>query len=185
VTLLTGPEATKDRFLDGARNSSVVHYAGHALSDETTASHPRLLLASSAASADSGALDLNELDRNALRHTRLVVLAACRTAAGAVSQTEGALSLSRPLLAAGVPNVVASLWDVDDAVSRRFFVAFHRALLAEGEPLLALQRTQVAFLHDPNPELAQPGTWAGFLAIGGLEPREPARAAVHEATRPL
>jgi CHAT domain-containing protein len=100
-----------------------------------------------------------------LPRTRLVVLAACRTAAGVVSRSEGALSLARPFLAAGVPNVIASLWDVDDALSRRFFVALHRALLADGEPLSALRRVQTAFLRDADPTLAHPRlgaflTWA-------------------------
>lgn len=169
-TLLTGREATKGRFLDSARSSGIVHYAGHAVPDDTLFL-PRLLLAPEAASADSGVLDLRELDGTALPRTRLVVLAACRTAAGVVSRSEGALSLARPFLAAGVPNVIASLWDVDDALSRRFFVAFHRALLADGEPLSALRRVQLAFLREADPTLAHPAAWAAFRALGGLDAR--------------
>jgi len=102
--------------------------------------------------------------------TRVVVLAACRTAAGAVSRVEGALSLGRPFLAAGVPDVVASLWDVDDAASRRFFVSFHRALLEEPDPLLALGKAQIAFLHADDVSLAHPASWAAFICMGGLDP---------------
>jgi CHAT domain-containing protein len=98
-----------------------------------------------------------------------VVLAACRTAAGAVSRVEGALSLGRPFLAAGVPDVVASLWDIDDTVSRRFFVSFHRSLLEEGDPLLALRKAQIAFLHGDDASLAHPASWAGFICMGGLD----------------
>jgi CHAT domain-containing protein len=100
----------------------------------------------------------------------VVVLAACRTAAGAVSRVEGALSLGRPFLAAGVPNVVASLWDIDDAVSRRFFVSFHRSLLEEGDPLLALRNAQIAFIHGDDTSLAHPASWAPFICMGGLDP---------------
>src|SRR6266704_6073099 len=102
--------------------------------------------------------------------TRVVVLAACRTGAGAVSRVEGALSLGRPFLAAGVPDVVASLWDIDDAVSRRFFVAFHRALLAEGDPVLALRKAQIALLRGDDVSLAHPASWAAFICMGGLDP---------------
>ena len=171
ATLLTGREATKAVFLQAARHSTVVHYAGHAIGDDTL-STAHLLFASDALGADSGALYLNELRSGAFLRTRLVVLAACRTAAGDVSRTEGALSLARPFLAAGVPNVVASLWDVDDAVSRTFFVAFHKALLAEGDPLTALHRTQLGFLRDHDPLLAHPATWAGFVSIGGIGTRK-------------
>jgi CHAT domain-containing protein len=100
----------------------------------------------------------------------VVVLAACRTAAGDVSRVEGALSLGRPFLAAGVPDVVASLWDIDDALSRRFFVSFHRALLTDGDPLPALRTAQIAMLRDGDVSLAHPASWAAFICMGGLDP---------------
>jgi CHAT domain-containing protein len=168
--LLTGEAATRAAFLDALRKSDVVHYAGHAAAVTGDPATSRLLLA--AAPGDSGALFLRELPRRGLR-ARLVVLAACRTAAGRVSRTEGALSLSRPFLAAGVPHVVGSLWDADDEVSRTFFVAFHRRLLAGAEPALALRGTQLAILHDGDPTLAHPSTWAGFVSVGAL--RGPSR----------
>jgi hypothetical protein len=60
-----GPEATTTGFLQGARRSTVVHYAGHAIGDE--ASTAQLLFASDAETGDSGALDLHELDAGRLR----------------------------------------------------------------------------------------------------------------------
>jgi len=175
ATLLTGPKATRSEFLLGVRNSSVVHYAGHAVQDSND-SAARLVLAPEAGGADSGVLDLHDLKSGNLSRTRAVVLAACRTGAGEVSRIEGALSLARPFLAAGVPSVVASLWDVDDTTSRRFFVAFHRALLAHGDPLTALNLTQRAFLSDKDPLLAHPATWSAFVAIGGIDAGQPNRA---------
>jgi len=168
--LLLGNRATKVAFLASIRGSDVVHFAGHAATDTDAPSAGRLLFAPDPATADSGALYLHELGRRNLPRTRVVVLAACRTAAGAVSRVEGALSLGRPFLAAGVPDVVASLWDIDDAVSRRFFVSFHRALLVEGDPLLALRKAQIAFLHGDDASLAHPASWAPFICMGGLDP---------------
>ena len=130
----------------------------------------RLLLAPDA--GDSGALSLRDLPFRDLR-AGLVVLAACRSAAGPVSRTEGAFSLGRPFMAAGVPNVVGSLWDVDDEASRTFFVPFHRSLLAGADPARALQATQLSLLHSGDPTLAHPSTWAGFVSLGAL--RTPAR----------
>jgi CHAT domain-containing protein len=69
-----------------------------------------------------------------------------------------------------VPDVVASLWDIDDTVSRRFFLSFHRALLVEGNPLLALRKAQIAFLHSDDASLAHPASWAPFICMGGLDP---------------
>jgi CHAT domain-containing protein len=163
--LLVGGAATKAAFLDALRRSDVVHYAGHATAVATDPARSRLLLAADA--GDSGALDLHGLPWRDLR-AALVVLAACRSAAGTVSRTEGAFSLGRPFLAAGVPNVVGSLWDVDDDVSRTFFVAFHRSLLAGADPARALQSTQLSLLRSGDPTLAHPSTWAGFVSIGAL-----------------
>ena len=111
---------------------------------------------------------LSDLNRQRLRRTRVVTLAACRTAAGPVSRVEGSLSLSRPFLAAGVPDVVASLWDIDDALSRRFFVSLHRALARGEEPLIALRAVQLALLDGPESSLAHPSTWGAFVCTGGL-----------------
>jgi CHAT domain-containing protein len=183
--LLTGSRATKAEFLKRLRESRIVHFAGHGESGDAPWS-ARLLFAPGPTGGDRGALYLHDLWGRTLPRTRLVVLAACHTAAGAVSPLEGALSLARPFLAAGVPSVVGSLWDVDDAVSRRFFVAFHRALLAEGEPLLALRQTQLDLLHDDDPVLSHPASWAGFVAVGGLDPGRLGRVAPSEpGGRPL
>ena len=168
--LLTGWGATKAAFLDGVRFSQVVHYAGHAAAGADAPSAARLLFAPDPRTGDSGALYLRDLGHRSLPRTHVVVLAACRTAAGAVSRVEGALSLGRPFLAAGVPDVVASLWDIDDTVGRRFFGSFHRALLVEGDPVLALRKAQMAFLRGDDESLAHPASWAAFICIGGLDP---------------
>jgi len=168
--LLTGSAATKAAFLKGIRGSQVVHYAGHATASNDAASAARLLFAPDPATGDSGALYLHQLEHRGFPRTRVVVLAACRTAAGTVSRVEGALSLGRPFLAAGVPDVVGSLWDIDDSVSRHFFIAFHRALLTEGDPSLALRKAQLAFLRGDDVSLAHPASWAAFICMGGLDP---------------
>jgi len=165
--LLTGGAATKAAFLDGLRRSDVVHYAGHAVAREDDPAGSRLLLAADPGAGDTGALRLRELPWRGLR-PRVVVLAACRSAGGALTRGEGALSLSRPFLAAGVPNVVGSLWDVDDETSRAFFVEFHRTLLAAADPSAGLRATQLALLRGADEALAHPSAWAGFVSIGAL-----------------
>lgn len=170
VELLTGSGATRKAFLDGMRTSTVVHFAGHASSGANDDSG-RLLLAPDPSRGDTGVLHLHDLAPGKVLRARLVVLAGCRTAAGAISLGEGALSLGRPFLAAGVPSVLAGLWDIDDAVSRRFFADFHRGFLTMGEPLAALRRTQMAFLSSRDPALAHPSSWAGFVCMGGLDRR--------------
>ena len=120
-----------------------------------------------------------EIEHHALPQARLVVLAACGTAAGEASRLEGALSIARPFLAAGVPAVVASLWDADDTTSRRFFVAFHRNLLAVGDPATALRQTQLGFLRERDVTLTHPSAglassaWAGSPSGSSRRPDRP------------
>lgn len=97
--------------------------------------------------------------------TRLVVLSACSTAAGRLSASEGATSLARSFLAAGVPAVVASLWDVDDLAASRLLVKFHRRIRAGDDPVKALRTVQLSELGT-----APPAEWAAFQLIGGLPP---------------
>jgi CHAT domain-containing protein len=69
--------------------------------------------------------------------------------------------------------VVASLWDVDDSASRRFFLEFHRRFLAGADAATAVQETQVALLRGTDPVLAHPSKWAGFVSLGGMVPTGP------------
>jgi len=74
--------------------------------------------------ATSRNLFAREIALQSFPSTQLVVLGACRTTAGRIRRGEGVFSLARPFLAAGVPIVVASLWDVDDRASRRLLSRF-------------------------------------------------------------
>jgi CHAT domain-containing protein len=174
--LLTGSQATKAAFVNGLRESQVVHFAGHATSTSGLSPTSLLLLAPEVSRSSSGTLELRELASLSIPRTRVVVLAACRTAAGAVPSVEGAMSLGRPFLAAGVPTVVASLWDIDDTISRHFFVAFHRALLADAEPALALRDTQIELIRSRDPVFAHPAAWAPFICMGGIDQTKIVRA---------
>ena len=169
ATVLIGPRATKRAFLDTAERYRIVHFAGHALANEQYALLSRLLLARDDP-REAGSLFAHEiLDLN-LATTDLVVLAACRTGAGAIKKGEGPLSLARPFFAAGVPSVVATLWDVSDDASRTLFAAFYRNLRHGAEPVIALRDAQLRLLRDPDANLQSPAAWAPFISVGGVHP---------------
>ena len=170
--LLLDTAATKRAFLTSLDRSDVVHFAGHATEGNTPGSE-HLLLAADQETGAGGTLRVDEIASTQLRRARLVVLAGCRTASGSRSRLEGVLGMTRPFLEAGVPMIVASLWDVDDSASRRFFLEFHRRFLAGGDAATAVREAQVALLRGSDPVLAHPSMWAGFVSLGGLVPNGP------------
>jgi CHAT domain-containing protein len=162
--VLTGETATKRRFVDAAPSHDVVHFGGHAF---VNAEYPLLSRLAFASATGEDPLFAYEISRIVFSNTRLVVLAACSTAVGAVSRGEGAMSVARPFLAAGVPTVVASQWDVDDRATEQLFVEFHRTLSRSGDPVQSLRSAQLALLRGANPAFRLPGSWAPFIVLGG------------------
>jgi CHAT domain-containing protein len=87
------------------------------------------------------------------------------------SVREGTLGVAGSFLAAGTPTVIATLWDIDDAVARRLFLEFHRRYVNGGDAAEALRQTQLAFLEAADPLLAHPASWAGIVHLGAMASR--------------
>jgi CHAT domain-containing protein len=68
------------------------------------------------------------------------------------------------MLAAGVPNVIASRWDVDSAQTRQFIRAFYDALFSGKVAGAALRDAELQLMRDP--ETKHPYYWAAFAAFG-------------------
>jgi CHAT domain-containing protein/tetratricopeptide (TPR) repeat protein len=165
--IVRAADATKRRFLDEFDRYDVVHFAGHGISNTDFPALSRLVFAG----VDGGATDslfAQELAGLRFRRTQVLVLAACQTSGGRVRRGEGVLSLARPFLAAGVPTVVASLWDADDRATRALLVPFHAALREGVPPARALRSAQLAALSGPDASLVPPSTWAGFVVVGAI-----------------
>jgi CHAT domain-containing protein len=163
--MLTRGEATVPEFLQRARDKSIVHFAGHVIANASQPSRSYLLFARS--EEHSGVLDAEELlTRLKLDQTKLVVLSACSSAGGLPVGPEGVAPLVRPLIAAGVPAVIGSLWDVGDATAEELLVSFHRRYEQEGDAAEALRSAQLAMLGSNNPGLQSVLAWAPFQVIG-------------------
>jgi CHAT domain-containing protein len=172
--VLTAEAATRSRFLEALGSHSVVHVAAHAIGSDADPLRSRLLLAPDPARHDPGTLFADELSTRSFDNVRLVVLAACSTASGKISRGEGPLSLVRPFLAGGVPVVVATLWEIEDASSAELLVRFHRGVAAGRAPEEALREAQVAMIGAENDAERGPHTWAAFEVVGGVSAGVPA-----------
>jgi tetratricopeptide (TPR) repeat protein len=153
-----------------AFDTEVVHFGGHALVNDARPSESALVV------WDPGGPGLSAAAIRAshCERTRLIVLAACRSASGQMTRTEGPIGLARAFLAAGGPSVVASQWEVDDRPSSALFRRFHEAYLETGNPAAALRIAQTSMIRSGEPVLRDPRSWAGFVAFGGA-PFAPAR----------
>jgi CHAT domain-containing protein len=117
---------------------------------------------------DDGVWQSYEIYKMKLPRTRLVVLSACQTGIEQQYRGEGAVSLARPFIVAGVPLVVASLWPVDSESTEQLMVSFHRHRTQDHLPTAeALRRAQLELLGGEDTRYRQPYYWAAFTAIGG------------------
>ncbi|HEX7050966.1 MAG TPA: CHAT domain-containing protein [Longimicrobiales bacterium] len=137
----------------------ILHFATHALVDDAGTARTGLVLAPGG--GEDGFVTPGELARLAL-DADLVVLAACRTVRGISVRGEGVQGLTAPLLEAGARAVVASRWDVGDAVSAGFMASFYRAM-ADGLPAgAALRAAKLAALRGGAPV----EDWAAYTLVG-------------------
>lgn len=164
--LLRGAEATVPRFLERAPHYEIVHVAAHAIANPQQPTRSMLLMAPSP--GEPGTLDAQRLlTRLKLQKTRLVVLSACSSAGGLPVGPEGVAPLVRPFLVSGVPAVVGSLWNVDDATAETLLVSFHRNYRQGSDAAEALRAAQLDLLRNTKPGHDEPVlTWAAFQVIG-------------------
>ena len=81
------------------------------------------------ANGEDGVLSARELCDMNLKHIDLIVLSACQTALGVVSD-EGPAGLVRGLKKSGANTLLATLWEVDDQATRLLMTAFYKNLAA-------------------------------------------------------
>ncbi len=172
-----GPAVEKGQWLAAAAGAAVLHIPAHS---EVYDQRPWNSRIRAGADAQGNPLWLVSADIAAVSlDVPLVVLSSCSSAGGQALSGEGMLGLTGAFLAAGPRAVVASLWDVDDAVTAVFMERFYRELAAGRTIAGALTATRQALAAEPA--TGAPGLWAGFVVVGdgspavGLE-RRPSRA---------
>jgi tetratricopeptide (TPR) repeat protein/CHAT domain-containing protein len=92
-----------------------------------------------------------------LEGLRLAVLSACETGLGELTGGEGVQGLQGAFHLAGCPNVVTSLWNVNDKATAALMAKFYHELWANKRPPLeALREAQLTIYRRPDliPDLA-------------------------------
>lgn len=158
--VFTGKQARKSSFRQWVGGASVVHIATHGLVNKLNPEKSGLVFAADSTSGTDPLLYMGEMF-GMKANPSLMVLSACKTGVGVVEKGEGIMALPRGLLVAGVQNVVASLWNVNDKATRPLMVEFYRHLLNGDEYATALQKSKKTCIARGF----MPIDWAGFVLI--------------------
>ncbi|MGW3951622.1 CHAT domain-containing protein [Streptomyces sp. NPDC004752] len=156
ATRLTGAQATADAVRAALASHASAHFACHATSDPDDPSAGHLLLHDGPLSV----LDVSALD---LSHVRLAVLSACETSLGAHRIPDESLHLVSAFQLAGYPQVVGTLWQVNDHVARLVAVDLHQGI-ADGEDVATALHHAVRRCRERYPRT--PTLWAAYLYSG-------------------
>lgn len=171
--VLVKADADEEKVSRSLNSADVIHLAGHSVVNQTTpllSGFPmaRSVQAQNAAKVGDDFLHAYELYQLKLTRPRLAVLSACRTGSGRIYKGEGAISITRPFLASGIPVVVSSLWDVESTTTTELMVNFHRQRKVKKLPTaLALRSAQLEMLHSTQTRHRKPAAWAAFVVVGG------------------
>jgi CHAT domain-containing protein len=158
--VFTGASASEQALKSATlKDFRLVHFATHALVDDWSVARTSMILAPGR--GEDGFLTPDELSRLSF-DADVVVLSACRTAAGEFVGSEGIRGLAAPLLEAGARSIVATQWEVGDAAAARLSADLYRALRA-GEPIIDAARTaRLASRRRGD----SPASWAVLAVIG-------------------
>ena len=111
---------------------------------------------------EDGILLAEEIANLDLSGTGLVVLSACETALGSLSE-QGVDGLQRVLKKAGAGKLVMSLWNVDDKATMLFMTRFYESLLSSNDTAGAFRSAQHFMCSSDI--YSDPYYWAGFILV--------------------
>jgi CHAT domain-containing protein len=156
-TLLAGENAQRKAMLEELKHAEVLHFAGHAV---VASGGGALVLSSAQDSGDGRLLWARDIPRESLADLQLAVLAACSTNWIADGDTQSGSGIARSFLLAGVPQVIASRWDVDSRATAVLMKAFYERLPAAASVEVAWSAA-IRQLRDQR-TFAHPYYWAAF-----------------------
>ncbi len=163
-------EASEENFKKNIEKYKLIHIASHSFTNDL---YPNLSGIAFSQPDTNKMNDLNDEDgilyagetyNLNLSNANLLVLSSCKSGLGKLILGEGFLSLSRGFLYSGVPNIVFSLWDVQDEQTKDLMIQFYKNILDGKSYTEALRKAKLALIK--NPKTASPKYWGAWLLVG-------------------
>jgi CHAT domain-containing protein len=163
--VFTGPAAREEVAKSEAPKYRIIQFATHGIINDVSPMYSHLVLAQDDKDPNEDGLleawELKDLDLKA----DMVILSACDTARGKISNGEGIIGMTWAAFIAGAPTTVASQWKVESSSTTELMIEFHRQLLTgKVSKAEALRRAQLKLMRDPK--YKHPSYWAAWVIIG-------------------
>ena len=118
---------------------------------------------------EDGILTAKEIADIDLRGLNLVVLSACQTGLGDISQGEGVFGLQRGFKKAGANSILMSLWEVNDEATQILMTQFYKNLVSGQSKRQSLHSAQKYLREYNNGRFNEPKYWAAFILLDGID----------------
>lgn len=118
---------------------------------------------------EDGILTAKEIADLDLRGLDLVVLSACQTGLGDISQGEGVFGLQRGFKKAGANSILMSLWEVEDEATQILMTQFYKNLVSGQSKRQSLHSAQKYLREYNNGRFNEPKYWAAFILLDGID----------------
>jgi CHAT domain-containing protein/Flp pilus assembly protein TadD len=166
-----GRAASEERLKAEAPSFRILHIATHGVLNNASPMYSQIVLSQATAqSKEDGLLEAWEIAQLDLA-ADLVVLSACETARGRLSNGEGVIGLTWAFFVAGSSATLVSQWKVDEASTADLMFEFHHHLQssARNSPKAlskaeALRKATLKILQ--SKQYRHPFYWAAFVIIG-------------------
>jgi CHAT domain-containing protein len=160
VEPLLGQDAAEGAVRERGAGAGILHLAAHGHYNPVAPLSSLIALAPD--DEYDGWLTVGEVYGLDLSSADLVVLSACQTNLGELSEGDELVGLTRAFIFAGTPSVVASLWSVEDEATALLMERFYTHLRDGMGKAEALRQAQLEVREEhPNPYY-----WAGFVLSG-------------------
>jgi CHAT domain-containing protein/tetratricopeptide (TPR) repeat protein len=144
----------------------IVQFAAHGILNNASPMYSHVVLSQNANNPnEDGLLEAWEMRDLGLK-ADMVILSACDTARGRISNGEGVIGMTWALFIAGTPTTVATQWKVESSSTTELMLEFHRQLLSAKRTTKAEALRVASLKLLRSGKYSHPAYWAGFVMVG-------------------